>query len=608
VLFPGGERLVAGPPATGIDGTLPKSYQSLLRHHDTLELEKAQLWLGEHGHFDPNGWIDSEQLLGIVSEKIVTPLWDYSDCWLYHPTEKNVSGEPKIYFLSHEGAAIDSPQTQNAGAVFVRRVAENLDVVEVAPRQTATEPESPAPSSNLTFEQSLRRQADPLGEAVIGDPYTATPAAFIAALEGIDFKIDGLHDIIAQLTNDTLIRALKFDETSAPRLLNAYLALSMQNVSSKLAEELAGNALFYVMRPSVDANLTKRIFDTMIPPQVRTPRLAYNLACWHARRQGKAKMMEYARLAISKGQALEKFRQDIDFKPFLTDADFAKLIGVVTEASPVEEELADWWFNLPAPYDDMFKVYVRDKSEESVRRFVDNQNHNFQVSRATTLEPLRRLTGIKKLSLSECTAPNLAPLAGLVNIQEFRCDNMNNPYMKETRFTDIGPLKGWTKLERLHFGNQGVEDVSPLRGLFQMKYLQLQGNPVRDFTPLQELNVLEGLFVTTKNSVDITVFSKLEKLTDLSVSGKIASLEGLRSLTKLSSLWINADAAQEPLSLEPLSALKNLHALDLYDTPITGLEPLYGLYNLQRLGITASKVTPALKKELKAKMPQCKVG
>ncbi|MFE1938428.1 hypothetical protein [Leptospira kirschneri] len=95
-----------------------------------MELEKAQLKLGEHGQFEVE-WleeIDSELLEITDAKNVICPLWDYSDCWLYHPKTKNQLGEPSIHFLNHEGGDIEDAIQYNAGALFLKRCCESMEI------------------------------------------------------------------------------------------------------------------------------------------------------------------------------------------------------------------------------------------------------------------------------------------------------------------------------------------------------------------------------------------------------------------------------------------------------------------------------------------------
>jgi hypothetical protein len=84
ISFPGGEMLTAGSPATKITDHFPDSFKQFLMRHKFLELKNARIILGDHGYLEADEWLDGSDWLEIVpAEKIVSPLWRYSDCWVY---------------------------------------------------------------------------------------------------------------------------------------------------------------------------------------------------------------------------------------------------------------------------------------------------------------------------------------------------------------------------------------------------------------------------------------------------------------------------------------------------------------------------------------------
>lgn len=135
VIFPGNETLEAFPPSPKIPKNYPSSFQKILEKHEQIIFTNSRLHLGLHGNLsEEDGWVEvledeeSELLALAKPSDLISPLWDYSDCWIYHPKEKNQFNEPVIYFLSHEGGDITDPQSHNAGGLFLKRCVETLDL------------------------------------------------------------------------------------------------------------------------------------------------------------------------------------------------------------------------------------------------------------------------------------------------------------------------------------------------------------------------------------------------------------------------------------------------------------------------------------------------
>ncbi len=149
-LFGEEEKMLVYPPLETVEG-LSYPFAHLLEKHETIRLENSLVTLGDHGLFqdcfldDLKEHVDSE--LYEVSqgeiEKIISPLSDYSDLWVYHPLEKNKSNLPKLYLLDHETGDIDEYTDFNIGALFISRLAyrleigvEDLVLVEVPEKET----------------------------------------------------------------------------------------------------------------------------------------------------------------------------------------------------------------------------------------------------------------------------------------------------------------------------------------------------------------------------------------------------------------------------------------------------------------------------------------
>ena len=112
----------------------------------------------------------------------------------------------------------------------------------------------------------------------------------------------------------------------------------------------------------------------------------------------------------------------------------------------------------------------------------------------TDLTPLAGLTKLEKLSLPQNQITDLTPLAGMTELKTL--------YLVQNQITDLTPLAGLTKLEMLYLHTNPITDLTPLAGLTKLEGLGLQWNQVTDLTPLAGLTGLKRLFL--RNNLKLT--------------------------------------------------------------------------------------------------------
>ncbi len=133
VSFPGNDKLTASPPADLSEyKNWPKSFQKCVSVHEFLSFpeEGWAMYLGDAGNFEAEYLEEDESdLLDYTeAENVLCPITDYSDWWLYHPGKKNFSGEDSLCFFSHEGGDVDKPIEYKAGSLFLKMMAESLEL------------------------------------------------------------------------------------------------------------------------------------------------------------------------------------------------------------------------------------------------------------------------------------------------------------------------------------------------------------------------------------------------------------------------------------------------------------------------------------------------
>jgi len=111
-------------------------------------------------------------------------------------------------------------------------------------------------------------------------------------------------------------------------------------------------------------------------------------------------------------------------------------------------------------------------------------------------------------------------LSGLNNLVELpssiaKCSNLRSLNISNTRLTSLQPLRGLSHLERVSAWATPISDLSPLAGMRSLTHLQLGGTYISDITALRELTGLRYLDVSHSRVADISPLSLCKDLREL---------------------------------------------------------------------------------------------
>lgn len=105
---------------------------------------------------------------------------------------------------------------------------------------------------------------------------------------------------------------------------------------------------------------------------------------------------------------------------------------------------------------------------------------------------------------------SITSLAGLEH-----CVGLVELFFSEHHFTDVTPIAGLTKLEKLQLQHCNVRSVATLVGLARLRQLDLGSNQVEDLSGLEQLSMLETLDVSSNPLTDLTPLKGLTGLREL---------------------------------------------------------------------------------------------
>ena len=199
-------------------------------------------------------------------------------------------------------------------------------------------------------------------------------------------------------------------------------------------------------------------------------------------------------------------------------------------------------------------------------------------NRITSLQPLKGMKELKKLSCYKNQIESLEPLQGM-NLESLECsDNqisrldplrgMELRYLAclHNQISNIEPLNG-IKLDHLACGFNEIEKLDPLRGMGLLR-LSCPNNRIKSLEPLQGMSL--DFINCSHNQIHDLEPLRGTGLPQIRCNGNqitsLAPLQGL-PLNSLSCAWNRID------SLDPLEGL-SLSILSCHDNPIKSIKPL----------------------------------
>lgn len=291
----------------------------------------------------------------------------------------------------------------------------------------------------------------------------------------------------------------------------------------------------------------------------------------------------------------------------LTDTDKdLKVASIYTTRLNEKEELRNWWNELPMAWKDFFgsqivltedlrlqEILFYDDSLAQLRTIVERRmsrdTMNYVVNNDTLTMPLngsapftaafvdrqiKKILNFDTINISGNTRIlSLEPLSKLTSLRRIDCSR--------TFVEDLMPLRNHIQLEFLNCGNTSVNTLEPLKYTTRLETLLLNNTLVRDLTAVQNFKQLRQLNFSNTPVADMTVVSGLLKLNELElIATQVGTLTPLRDAALLERLDFSETSIAD---LSPIKSLNNLRFLKFDRTPVNNLTPLQTLENLQYL-------------------------
>jgi len=197
-----------------------------------------------------------------------------------------------------------------------------------------------------------------------------------------------------------------------------------------------------------------------------------------------------------------------------------------------------------------------------------------------SLEPLKKLSGLKVLDISNTRINDLTPIRNLSKLEKLDCSN-----------TDVGnldPLHYAINLKELNCHNTPVIHLMALKNFIHLTYLDCSNTGINDLEPLSGISALSELRCGNTLIDYLSPIEGLANLKKLDLSNThITNLEPLKGLINLQ--YLNVDNTHIS-DLDPLTNLNNLQYIYLDYTAVENLDPLENLDQLKRIYCDQSNV------------------
>ncbi len=296
------------------------------------------------------------------------------------------------------------------------------------------------------------------------------------------------------------------------------------------------------------------------------------------------------------------------------------------------DALATWWNELPS----FWKTLLKEQAMTSINPTKEELHSIINIRTLKVdhymqdAEPIRRLTNLEHIDLSNSKIDDLSPLNGLHNLKYLNISN--------TMVSDLTALASNKNLRELNIENTKVKSLSPIHEIKTLTKIYADGTDVttKEVVELRKIQRQVIVVYQTDNlklwwgNLDDTwreIFNnhflcnsnptaeQLQAIVDLEeivvdVDNLVFTLEPLTQMAFLKKLIVNNNQIQDlsPLfdkyylevlsvsgnpvdNIMALSNLTMLKNLNIENTPVSDLNPIAGLKNIKVLNIAGTSVS-----------------
>lgn len=203
------------------------------------------------------------------------------------------------------------------------------------------------------------------------------------------------------------------------------------------------------------------------------------------------------------------------------------------------------------------------------------------MSEILSLEPLSKLSKLRRIDCSHTFVPSLMPLRNLTQLEYLNCGFTPVDQLQALRYS--------TKLEELIIDGSGIDEIGPAMNFIELKKLSLNQTSVDSLDPVSGLNKLKELELVATNVSSLKPLKNLNQLERLDFSD--TQVDDLKPIEDLRNIYFLKFEYTAVKNLQPLNELMNLHFLFMNGTPVSDLSPLNGLPELNKVYCDQSGVT-----------------
>lgn len=166
------------------------------------------------------------------------------------------------------------------------------------------------------------------------------------------------------------------------------------------------------------------------------------------------------------------------------------------------------------------------------------------------------------------------------DLRRLNCSSFN--------ITDISALADFTGLQELRLWRNNVTSLQPLQNMTELRVLGLSRNwKLASFQGLESLTKLETLHARNMKVTDLTHLSGMKNLRVVDLYGnKISDISVLEDLSNLEEVTLSRNPVED---ISPLRNKPSLKKVSFYKSQVRDISALYGNGHLEQAGINQMK-------------------